>query len=833
MKASKYIRKLAWVNVFKKKQRTLLSLVAISLSVAIIFTSLTLFTNIYSLTKIPNSITTGQYHYLFDSSIKQTTTRHTLTYDEELGEYAYYQDQLLAFHHLEQADDVSPIHLIEGSMPLQDGEIVVENTLKLKVGDKVTLDQGTNTSLNLVPYQTTVDTFENTESKTYQVVGIYEATDLMKSLMNTSPVYVSSNDHVIQTTIIAYDKQVHRSDSIDTLSEIYNLDTNAIYLNNQAISYDTVSNYLKDTTTLLIMFIAIVIMAILMSLISLKNVFIISDKDRKKEFGLLKSIGATPKDISKLLQTELSILGIVGAIIGLIFGNFISYFVLAAFVKKVNMSFNTSMLINPIVYVGSFIIGFVLMYSLGFYYYKDAIHSSAIEDLKDVSYNYDPPRQNQSYRSKSFSWKMFLIYNGRLKKQTRNIFQSFALLILTTVIFLAVFLSNFNYRTETKDVDYDLSISNSVATNAATPINQELYKELYQAIDDQVIVPKTFNVRRSLLGSYIQYPVNSINKDNLLVYKANARVKYVENTDKNGDTYAQIQTSVLLLDDPQIDKLKPYVVKGDLEDVKSDGAILILNESDVSNGLLGDSLVGDTLYMNEELVGDTETIKAVVVLPETVEGLYVDYNNFSRIVAFSTSYGLKYQKDYTIMETAEITLENKASITKVSAAIDQAIINSGVQDTYSYDNVVLRTQENEITSFIIESLLYPLFTLLFIISLLNINNVLIGNVHIKRGDISIMKSVGMTSLQLYKLFIYEYLEGYINASALVLAIFLPICFIEGKLHLTSAFKLGENILITILVSIMIVDTLLVSILAAFSLNKIRKVEAIENMKDVV
>ena len=51
MKVSKYIPKLAFDNVRKKKNRTLLSFISIMLSTAIIFVSLTLFTTVFTLSK--------------------------------------------------------------------------------------------------------------------------------------------------------------------------------------------------------------------------------------------------------------------------------------------------------------------------------------------------------------------------------------------------------------------------------------------------------------------------------------------------------------------------------------------------------------------------------------------------------------------------------------------------------------------------------------------------------------------------------------------------------------------------------------------------------------
>ncbi len=840
MKVSKYIRKLALINIAKKKQRTFLSLIAISLSVAIIFTSLTLFTNVFSLTKIPNKITIGEYHYILNSQDGEPLTRHLTTYDDDLNLYSIYKEQHLALHQLTLLDENSPLPIVitDGHLPTKTNEIVVPKHFELNLGDNIELNLIQNRVNTTGNYQINEDTFNQPASQntTYEVVGIYESTDIYSELTSSAiPVYVFSEDvSSINRHLIIRDEQIQRADSLTVLSELFGIDTQEIQMNNSAISYDTVKNYLKDTTTLLVMFVAIVLIAMMVSIISLKNIFIISDKDRRKEFGLLKSIGATPKDIDRLLKIELSVLGLMGSCLGIIFGVFISYFVLQLFIKQLALPFTWSMVLNPYTLLSSFLIGFGLMFILGQHSYREYIHSNAIDDLKDVSYNYDPPRHQQSYRTNSFSWKMFIIYNGRLKKQTRNIFQSFTLLILTTVIFFAVFLSNHGYKTQTSSVNYDFAIENAIPSNSATPISLQVYDEIYKAIDNQELNIGSMNIERLVLGPYIQYPVDAINQDNFKLYKANARVKYVENTDSQGDTYGQIQTSTLLLDKHQLELLKPYIVAGSINQLDQGGAVVILRkDSSIGDGLLDQLKVGDRLYMDEKLEGYSEEIAAIAYVDEEVEGLFFDYSKYPRIVAMSSDYGIKYQNSYVVKEKAEINLSNDATVTKATLAIENALTDANVLDTYSYDNVLLRSQENKVVSFMIESLLYPLFFLLFIISVLNINNVLIGNVHLKRGDISIMKSVGMTSFQLYKLFIFEYLEGYINASALVTAIFIPICILESKLKFSAAFHLGDNIMLTLLVSIMLFDVILVAILVLFSLNNIRKVQAIENMKDVV
>ena len=814
MKPSKYIKKLAFTNITKKKQRTILSLTSVGLSVAIIFTSLTLFLNVFSLTKTPNNIYDGNYHYVFQSDQGKPLARQNAILDYELNETLEFNQQVYSLHQFEEITNASnfespiPVIIKEGKLPENNKELLIPASLNISLDEMI---------------------------HNYKVVGIYEPTHLFLQNQNGNLYTYFSNPQITSRTVYLTDSLVQRDDSLLMVTDTFNVETQNITMNESAISYDSVKNYLKDTTTLLIMFIAIAVISLLMSIISLKNVFIISDKDRKKEIGLLKSVGATPKDIKRLLQIEISILGLIGALLGILFGILISRLVLVLFIKELAITFNWSMILNPFILAISFVIGFVLMLVLGFKSYQPYIYSNAINDLKDVSYNYDPPRKRQSYISKSFSWKMFLIYNGRLKKQTKNIFQSFALLLLTTVIFFGVFLSNATYSSEIKQKDYDFRIKNEGKATVASSTNIGLTNDIYEAVDNGLIMPESLYVNRSILGQYFQFPTSALDQASLKQYKRNARVNYVEAKDENNELFSQVQSSNLIFDNRQLDYLSQYIIEGDFSTLNEGGVIVMLDkDNNVGEKLFANLKVGDKIYRSESLVSqDYDIVKAIVVLDMDDPNLPVDLNGLSRVVGYAYDYYKPMEQPYSVIDETKIVLSNKTGVAKASLAIEKAITNNEQNDHYTFENIPYMIQENRIVSFMIMSLLYPLFFLLFFISLLNINNVLIGNVHLKRGDISIMKSVGMTSTQLYKLFIFEYLEGYINASALVMAIFIPTCMLESYFKLSSAFMLGENIFATLIVSISLVDIFIVSILVALSLNKIRKIDPIENMKDVV
>ena len=179
-----------------------------------------------------------------------------------------------------------------------------------------------------------------------------------------------------------------------------------------------------------------------------------------------------------------------------------------------------------------------------------------------------------------------------------------------------------------------------------------------------------------------------------------------------------------------------------------------------------------------------------------------------------------------------IKLKNATAASAMLDVIDTIMYETDSFEKYTCNAVALTIETNRFATFIIEALLYPLFLMLFIISLMNLNNVFVGNVHLKRGDISVMKSVGMTNAQLSLLFTFEYVEGYLNAALISIAVFVPVALLEGIIGVPSVYEFGSNIIGTLMLGLMFLGVLLIIPLITMSLKRIKKILPIENLKNV-
>lgn len=329
----------------KNRVRTLVTIIGIILSAAM-FTAVT--TSISSLKEyLANTAKASDgswYGYIKNLTEDEL---NTVMNDSEINEslvlknvgYAKIDSQnsgkpyIFIYAAADNQDELLPITLTEGRMPEKSGEIIISETiwtngeLKLNLGDELVLDVGYRECLGDKVYQSTAFQNENeniivTESRTFTVVGFFSR---LSTENYFAPGYTSFtyDDGIATDSCDLYFtlKKMSRTNAflekypqvID--SDVLEMDINADYLRYSGMSmggsYDSVVYGLAGVLILIIMFGSI-------SLIY--NAFSISVSERTKQFGLLKSIGATKRQMKKSVLFEAFILSVIGIPLGIIAG---------------------------------------------------------------------------------------------------------------------------------------------------------------------------------------------------------------------------------------------------------------------------------------------------------------------------------------------------------------------------------------------------------------------------------------------------------------------------------------------------------------------------------
>ena len=243
---------------------------------------------------------------------------------------------------LEYLDDLK---LIEGRLPNNANEIVIPEHLeinggiKLNVGDKIILNVGkridnNNNLLYETPFAISYDEEKDEyikeeklvdiEEKEYEIVGIIER-DILEDYVNPgynaftiAPVsemltvyvnYKNIKDTYKNTEIIA--KNLGNEEFAENLYY-------GITFNDNLLAFSGVSNYSNMVDSMSFIIIIILTLVSIACVIVIYNSFAISVMERKKQFGLFSSIGATKKQLRHTVFFEALIVGIIGIPLGIL-----------------------------------------------------------------------------------------------------------------------------------------------------------------------------------------------------------------------------------------------------------------------------------------------------------------------------------------------------------------------------------------------------------------------------------------------------------------------------------------------------------------------------------
>lgn len=178
-----------------------------------------------------------------------------------------------------------------------------------------------------------VSIFRN-QAKRYQVIGVLEEKDMTIGSTYNSVAFIPYNTYAqrfrrvsqVSSYIIkvadGYDPLKVSDDVEDYLSSIVDSDNYMVY--SPASLVDMANQITKTFASFLA---AIAAISLLVGGIGIMNIMLVSVVERTREIGIRKALGATPRTIQGQFLVESTTLTIVGGILGIAFGIFISYMI--------------------------------------------------------------------------------------------------------------------------------------------------------------------------------------------------------------------------------------------------------------------------------------------------------------------------------------------------------------------------------------------------------------------------------------------------------------------------------------------------------------------------
>ena len=266
-------------------------------------------------------------------------------YEGITNEYKPYINVLTA-----SKEYLEDLKLIEGRLPNNENEIIISEHLetngevKLNVGDKIKLNIGNRISkegilLGDSPYafeytcdennvctenvDEKTESLINTKEKEYTIVGIIKR-DILEDYSNPgySAFTVSEPSEMLMVYVNYKNvKDTYKNSQIiaQNLGYKHVNDSNyyhEVNYNDNLLAFSGVSNYSNMIDSMAWVIIIILSLVSIACIIVIYNSFAISVMERKKQFGLFSSIGATQKQLRHTVFFEAFIVGIIGIPLG-------------------------------------------------------------------------------------------------------------------------------------------------------------------------------------------------------------------------------------------------------------------------------------------------------------------------------------------------------------------------------------------------------------------------------------------------------------------------------------------------------------------------------------
>lgn len=338
--------KMAQSTLKKNKTRTAVTIIGVILSAAMIMAITTFISSLrnFMVEQIlikdgawhaeAYSVSAGKFNELsMNDQVKKAVKMENLGYAKlyHKGSAGVNTSYFNLQGYFDDAYDLAPVLLTAGRYPENDSEIIVPEMLfqncKYKVGDKLALTVGDRVSkqngqtlyqcdeFNMDDSGKLTEKFVKRYKKTYTVVGLFRRLGFENATADTVVTKASGSENVTYRAFFTLKNPKKVYDFIN--GELYDLRTKT---HSDLLMYNGISNNDGFNKTLYAVAGVLISLIVLGSVSLIYNAFSISVQERIKQFGLMASVGATKKQIRKTIYHEAFIVSLIGIPLGVLGG---------------------------------------------------------------------------------------------------------------------------------------------------------------------------------------------------------------------------------------------------------------------------------------------------------------------------------------------------------------------------------------------------------------------------------------------------------------------------------------------------------------------------------
>lgn len=752
------LSKLTIKNLKLNKKRTMVTVIGIILSVAMLSAVASMFFSARDSFIRYEKCKAGDYHYAFydvpteDLQVFRWNRKVESAYPVKEVGYAYldggvneYKPYLYVEALGSEAMKHMGIRLVEGRLPQSEDELLISSHIatnggvKYKIGDTLTLDVGRRESEDSLlrqqnPYNPEVaEEIVDTKQKTYKVVGVmerlvtaiedYEAPGYTCLTLMNEDFHTGSADVYVRYTKEGLKEHDAITAGILGISEqaFWNGEEGKYSYASNSYLIQIESGILSDGTirSLATAGMFVVLIIIFTSVFCIKNSFDISIAEKTRQYGMLRSVGATKRQIRKNVYYEATILGILGIPAGLVFGNLASYVLLQItnqFLKD-NLNVTLSYQFSWLAILFGLILGFVTVYlSAG----RGAKRAAKITPIQAISNSGEIKLRKNKLHAPKWVNRFFGIGGEISYKNLKRSKKKYRTTVISIIVCVATFIATASFvdlafdtiRWELKTSDYSLQVSWSKSKDMD---DIECVRQI-RALD---------GVEESSCFIY-----NEVKVDQALYSK-----EYLELYPDSSVEDEEETITLCIVDE---ETFRTYVEKLHLsyDKVKDQGILLNQIHEYVQKTPDSDDYQEVEMPMYAYKAGDKVGGIQIAALSKEVFFGLDEFQTCARMIVNRTYYdhGTDYNNNYMY-----IKCENA---TKVQEEIMEICKEN---ETLNIINREESTKSMEAFYTLLAIFLYGFIVVIALIGVTSIFNTITTNMELRRQEFAMLKSVGMTS----------------------------------------------------------------------------------------
>lgn len=835
-------------NLKLNKKRTIVTIVGIILSTALMVGIGLLFSSFQDY-MIRETIS---YNGKYEAEYGDVSLDKLNSIDKK--DFSYFYQKPIGFSKFDSANEYKPyiyissvdkeyfneLHLISGRFAENDSELVISNHINTnggasyKIGDIITLKygerviEGVNTLANNEYYEE--ETLNIVGEKTYTIVGIVERSnfeDYSASGYSTFTLDMNDKDGTANVFVMFNNKKKIIKQSEDLAKKLgYD---NAISYNSKLLALygeSTYGNIMKSMITMIVIMLSLVSIG---CIVVIYNSFAISVMERKKEFGLLSSIGATKKQLSYTVFFEALIEGIIGIILGicgayigigtviLIINNLIGDIL----VLKLNLVTNIVFIIIPVIFMILVIFISALVPS------RRAAKVSPIEAIRQ---NDDIKINKKKIKTGKLVNKLFGIEGEIALKNIKRNKKKYRVTIVSLFISIVLFISFSSYMNYTIDtassvmgeVPYDYQISYFGDDNDIDALDK--ISEIIKSNDVKEYVSYSAS-NLSIIGNYIY-------SDEYLDFYKSA---YGDDGIKALTNLKYQYISIYILDDISYNKYKELI------GLDKDSVILLNKFKGVSYGnnkrvnydipVINNGDINIKICNFDDNDEDVDTTK---YCNKKIDNIFITNKSFDLIEEFS------YMSDFKLIVNKKlydnisdsgthytqynIISDNTDNIDKLTKELDK-------YDNVNYTNVKESMKQANNMILVVKILMYGFIGLITLIGVTSVFNTISTSMALRKREFAVLRSIGLTRKGFNKILFFESLFFGLKSLIYAIPVSLGVTII---IHYALADMMSINSIVipwkAIIISIVSVFVI-VLLTMMYSTSKIKKHNIIEQIRE--